>query len=107
MKLTNACILSVPFLLAGVILSQEPNKSKQETTVSGCLNKGAGDAQYVLTDQTTGNKTPVTGTSDLAQHTTHTVKLTGSSTIEKGQSVFTATKVEHVSATCTAPTDKK
>jgi hypothetical protein len=114
MKVTTICIPSIALLLAGVLLAQEPSKessttkSQQETTLTGCLNRGAGQAQYVLTDQTTGNKTPVTGTSDLAQHATnHTVKLTGSTTIDNGRAVFTATKVEHIAATCTAPSDKK
>jgi hypothetical protein len=65
-------------------------------------------AQYVLTDQTTGNKTPITGTSDLEQHAAnHTVKVTGTNTIENGRAIFSATKVEHIAATCTTPSDKK
>jgi lipopolysaccharide export system protein LptA len=83
-------------------------KGNQETTLTGCLNKGAGPSQYVLTDQSTGNKTPVTGTSDLEQHAmNHTVKLTGNTTTENGRAVFTATKVEHLSATCASPSEKK
>ena len=102
----------VTLLLAGVLLAQQPakdsTKSQQETTLTGCLNKGAGPAQYVLTDQNTGNKTPVTGTSALEEHATnHTVKLTGSTTMVNGRAVFTATKVEHLAATCTAPSEKK
>jgi len=114
MKCMILCVPSVTLLLAGVLLAQEPTKestptkSQQETTLTGCLNKGAGPAQYVLTDQSTGNKTPVAGTSDLEQHAmNHTVKLTGNTTTDNGRAVFTATKVEHISATCAAPSDKK
>jgi hypothetical protein len=114
MKCTTLCVPSITFLLAGVLLAQEPPKesttakSQQETTLTGCLNKGAGPAQYVLTDQSTGNKTPVTGTSDLEQHAmNHTVKLTGGTRTDNGRAVFTVTKVEHISATCAAPSDKK
>lgn len=111
MRFTVFC-LSSALLLAGVLCAQEPSKATakdvQETTLTGCLNKGSGPAQYVLTDQSTGNKTPVTGTSDLEQHAAnHTVKLTGTNTTENGRSVFTATKVEHISATCTSPSEKK
>ena len=70
--------------------------------------QGRRPSQYVLTDQSTGNKTPVTGTSDLEQHAmNHTVRLTGNTTTENGRAVFTATKVEHISATCATPSDKK
>ena len=115
MKSTASCIASVAFLLAGILLAQEPPKessnvkSQQETTLTGCLNKGSSQGQYVLTDQKTGDKTPVNGTSDLEQHSAnHTVKLTGNRTTEGGRPVFTATKVEHLSATCSASDgDKK
>ena len=113
MRFTTAFVPSATLLLAGILFAQEPAKestakSPQEITLTGCLNKGPGPAQYVLTDQSTGNKTPVTGTSDLEQHASnHTVKLTGSNTMENGRAVFTATKVEHVSATCAAPGEKK
>jgi len=114
MKYTTLCVPSTTLVLAGLLLAQQPGKesttakSQQETTLTGCLNKGAGPAQYVLTDQSTGNKTPVTGTSDLEQHAmNHTVKLMGSTRTDNGRAMFTATKVEHISATCAAPGDKK
>ena len=101
-------------LLGGVLLAQEPAKqsttakSRQETRLTGCLNEGGAPSQYVLTDQSTRNKTPVTGTSDLEQHAmNHTVKLTGSTATDNGRAMFTASKVEHISATCAAPSDKK
>jgi len=95
-------------LLAGVLFGQESpkdsatTKSPQEITLTGCLSKASNSAQFVLTDQATGNRTPITGTSDLEQPVNHTVKLTGANTTENGRAVFTATKVEHISATCTA-----
>jgi hypothetical protein len=109
MKFRVWCLASIAVLLAGVLLAQEPAKepstakSQPETTLTGCLNKGSSPGQYVLTDQKTGDATPVTGTSDLEQHSAnHTVKLTGSRTTEGGRPVFTATKLEHISATCSA-----
>lgn len=102
------------WVLAHFLVPQQPGKesttakSQQKTTLTGCLNKGAGPAQYVLTDQSTGNKTPVTGTSDLEQHAMkHTFKLTGSTRTDNGRAVFTATKAEHISTTCAASSDKK
>ena len=106
------CVPMATLLLGGVLLAQEPAKqaakSQQETTLTGCLNKGGAPSQYVLTDQSTGNKTPVTGTSELEQHAmNHTVKIMGSTTTDNGRAMFTATKVEHISATCATPSDKK
>ena len=110
MKFTLPLVASFGLLLASILVAQQATKdssntkTQRETTVTGCLNKGSGPAQYVLTDQNTGNKTPVTGTTDLEQHAAnHTVKLTGNTTIENGRAMFTATKVEHISATCSAP----
>jgi hypothetical protein len=114
MNSISLCVPSITILLAGVLFAQQPPResatarSPQEITLTGCLNKGAGPAQYVLTDQTTGNKTPVTGTSDLEEHAAnHTVKLTGTNTTENGRAMFTATRVEHIAATCMSPGDKK
>jgi hypothetical protein len=107
MKLRVFCSASVAVLLAGFLVAQEPAKeassakSQQETALTGCLNKGPSQGQYVLTDQKTGDAIPVTGTSDLEQHSAnHTVKLTGNRTTAGGRSMFTATKLEHISATC-------
>jgi|GEM_PF-2784282 hypothetical protein len=107
MKLKISCIASFALLLAGFLVAQEPAKeassvkSQQETTLTGCLNKGPVQGQYVLTDQKTGDAIPVTGASDLEEHSAnHTVKLTGNRTTEGGRSTFTATKVEHIAAAC-------
>src|SRR5438105_3898827 len=107
MNSMKVCVRSLTLLLAGVLFGQEAPKDSAttkspETTLTGCLSKGSGSAQYVLTDQATGNKTPVTGTSELEQHVNHTVKLTGANTTENGRALFTAAKVEHISATCMA-----
>lgn len=99
-------------LLAGfstIGLAQEPQEKpkgegqRQRTdagTITGCLAKGDAAGQYILTDSKSGSKITVTPSAgvELDQHAAnHTVKLTGS----KGTGgTFTATKVEHVSATC-------
>ena len=102
------------FLLASVLPAQEPAKSssspkdQQETTLTGCLNKGSSQASYVLTNPNTGSSTVVTGPAELEQHAAnHTVKLTGSRMTEGGRAVFKATKIEHISATCSQPGKKE
>jgi hypothetical protein len=105
-KHTFSCA-SVLFLMASSIpalLGQDSDNAarNKETTVTGCLSKVAG--QYQVKDDTTGSEMKVTGTSDLEQHAmNHTVKLTGNTAMEDGKTVFKASKVEHVSATCRPP----
>ena len=75
-----------------------------ETTMTGCLTKDTG-SNYTLTDEKTGVKTTVTGASDLEKHSSnHKVKLTGvTKTDASGNQVFEVTSIEHVSASCKAP----
>src|SRR5689334_19920166 len=72
------------------------------TTMTGCLTKADTAGQYSLTDASGTKKTVVPSSGvDLDKHAAnHTVKLTGTAS-QDGQT-FTATKVEHVSATCDA-----
>jgi hypothetical protein len=81
---------------------RERQKGAQTTTLTGCLTKGATAEQYVLTDDG-GMKTPVTASAavGLEKHVNHTVKLTG--TLNSADKTFTATKVEHIAASCLAP----
>jgi hypothetical protein len=71
-------------------------------TLTGCLAKDT-QGNYTLTHETSGEKTAVTGSADLEKHATHKVTLTGSRKDESGKSVFHVTKIQHISATCTAP----
>jgi len=106
-------VASTVVLLAGsatAIFAQEADKSgnpKGEETVTGCLSKGSSDSQYMFTDSKTGTPMTVTGSADLSKHAAnHTVKLTGTKSMDGGKTVFTVTKVEHVSATCDASAPK-
>jgi hypothetical protein len=91
---------------AGRVVAQEPesNNLQKETSMTGCLNKGGGSGEYTLTDDKTGQKTTVMGTSELEKHASnHKVTLTGRTTTDaKGNQVFEVTKIKHVSASCTA-----
>jgi hypothetical protein len=113
MKLFRSKLL---LIAAGLLLSfstsvfaqdsdaQQKDKEKSAaaaTTMTGCLAKDA-SGNFVLTDETTGTQTIVTGVSDLEKHAAnHTVTLTGSSATDaNGKQVFQATKLHHVSNTC-------
>ena len=78
---------------------RERQKMADTKTLTGCLTKGDADDQYVLTDDS-GMKTTVTASADvgLEKHTNHTVKLTGTLADQS----MTATKLEHISASCSA-----
>lgn len=77
-----------------------------ESSISGCLNKDAGGG-YTITDEKTGVKTPVTGAADLEKHSAnHKVTLTGTSKSDAtGKPVFEASKLQHVAASCKAPSE--
>ena len=75
----------------------------EQTSITGCLNKDSAGA-YQITDEATGVKTTVSGTADLEKHAAnHKVKLTGAlHTDNAGNSIFQVTKLDHISASCTA-----
>jgi len=66
------------------------------------LSKNDTPEQYVLTDGQ-GMKMAVKASAavGLEKHANHTVKLTG--TLNSDDKTFTATKVEHISPSCSAP----
>jgi hypothetical protein len=72
-------------------------------TVTGCVGGSAGS--YTLTNGRYKNGVAVSGSDDLAPHIGHTVKLTGSWSEDK--KTFNETKVDMVSASCTAGGGKK
>jgi len=107
----------IRLLAAGLLLSglsaglfaqddQEKDKrdrTKTETTMTGCLNKDT-SGDFVLTDEKTSVKTTVTGPADLEKHSAnHRVTLTGAAkTDPSGKQVFEVTKIQHMATTCKA-----
>ncbi len=82
-----------------------------ESEIKGCLHASGGSYTLTTAHGKTVNVTPASGL-DLSEHNGHEVMLTG--TWEKGEASaastggeksaksFDATKVKHISATCTA-----
>ena len=106
-------LLSAGLLIAGLSSSmfaqakddtQQADRQKNETTMTGCLTKDASGG-YTLADEKTGAKSVVTGASDLEKHSAnHKVTLTGTTkTDTSGKSVFEVTKIQHIAAECKAP----
>jgi hypothetical protein len=102
--------LTVGLLAAGlstVAFAQDKQADRQqnEATMTGCLSKDASGG-FLLADEKTGTKMPVTGTADLEKHAAnHKVTLTGMAKTDtsSGKSVFQVTKIQHVAAECKAP----
>jgi hypothetical protein len=97
---TAAVALAILFSSAALPQDAPKPAEGKERTLTGCLNKGADQAQhYMFTNQANGRKMTVTGAADLEKHSgNHTVRITGTMT----NKVFNVTKLEHVAATCEA-----
>lgn len=80
--------------------SEAASASSDATTLTGCLSKGEAADTYLITDEKTGTKTQVAGTAELEKHSAnHKVTLTGT---RGSDNTFTATKIQHVAASCQA-----
>jgi hypothetical protein len=89
------------FLLAAVPVTyaQQPGQQQQnQVSISGCLEKGSGDA-YTLTTQD-GQQVSVTGSPDLSKHVGHTVRITGTRDDKSREPSLKASKVELVAPQC-------
>ena len=69
-------------------------------TVTGCLTKGAAAGQYTITDQKTGEKTPIAGPDQLDKYLNQTVKLTGTVSGQGPDKVLKPEAVDQVAASC-------
>jgi len=105
----SAMLLLVALVTSTLAAQQEGDANREAkggakaTTMTGCLSKDS-SGNFVLTDESTGVKTTVTGPADLEKHSAnHKVKLTGSTKADTaGKSMFEVTKIQHVSETCSA-----
>ncbi len=109
MKSITVLVLIALALMMVPAIAQENQPAQGEKTVTGCLNPGDQQGQFVLTVKEggkKGDKLAVTGAADLEKHAkNHTVKLTGKMAKEGGKDVLKVTKIEHVEATCQAATE--
>lgn len=98
-----AALITVP------VIAQEQPPAQGEKSLTGCLNAGDQQGQYVFTVKEggkRGEKLVVVGAADLEKHAkNHTVKLTGAMAKEGDKDVFKVSKIEHVDATCQATTE--
>jgi len=98
--------MAMAIFLAPAAYTQEANRTDpagKQTTITGCLTKSSTAGEFTLTDEKTGMKTMVMGPQSLEKHSAnHKVELTGAETTHDGKTMFHATKIKHISPTCTA-----
>lgn len=110
MKLFSSTLLLTGLALGSIAYGQDPSQATPpqspsdsgKMTVSGCLTKGAAAGQYTITDQKTGEKTPIAGPDQLDKYVNQTVKLTGTISSQGQEKVFKPESISQVSATCEA-----
>ena|SRR5690348_15092342 len=71
----------------------------QPTTVVGCLTKGNGDHEYVVTGKS-GDKTSFSASEKIEAYLNQTVQLNGQQTSRGGEKAFVPQTVKQVSASC-------
>ena len=100
---TGIATLALFASLTPGLMADDQDKKAQgaETTMTGCLMKGAADGEFVMADEATGKKYEVSG-SELAQHVNHKIRVTGKVANEAGTSVD-VNEVEMISTDCKVP----
>jgi hypothetical protein len=100
----SSVILLTGLALGSVAYGQDPAPQKpsdaQKVSVTGCLVKGTEPNQYMITDQKTGEKLPVSGPSQLDKYVNQTVKLTGTLAAQGEDKVLKPQSINPVAATC-------
>ena len=109
MKLFSSILLLAGLVLGNIAYGQDPAQTTPpapkptdvpKMSVTGCLTKGTEAAQYLITDQGTGQKIPFSGPSQLDKYVNQTVKLTGAMVVQGQEKVFKPESVNQVASTC-------
>ncbi len=101
--------LPIAFALAGTAFAQQAQnppaqqQQNESVTVVGCLSKGAGDNQYVITDSKSGQKYTFSASQQLEAYVDHTVQLTGTMNQNGGDNAFQPLTIRTVSNSCENP----
>jgi len=108
MKILSSTLLLAGFAFGSIAYGQDPSQAKPpqgpsdtpKTSVTGCLTKGVAAGQYTITDQKTGDKTPIAGPEQLDKFLNQTVTLTGTMGSQGQDKVFKPEAISQVSTTC-------
>src|SRR6058998_3098061 len=109
MRLLSSAMLLAFLALGSIAYAQDPSQGtppqpKQsdapKVSVTGCLTKGSGAADYLITDQKSGEKVPFTGPVQLDKYLNQTVKLTGTVAPQGGDKPFKPETINQISPTC-------
>lgn len=107
--LSSAVLLAV-LALGSIAYAQDPSQTPPSTpqkqsdtpkvSVTGCLTKGSGTGEYLITDQKSGEKVPFSGPVQLDKYVNQTVRLTGTIAAQGGEKAFKPESINQVSPTC-------
>ncbi len=84
---------------------QERDRSQDEgtpVTLRGCLSKGDQAQQYIIADETSGEKVSFGGPAKLDAYVNQTVEIQGQVVERAGSKVFRAQSVKSVSDSCSS-----
>ena len=111
MKLFSSAVFVGCLVMGAGAYAQDPSQStphsqgKQENdtskvSVTGCLTKGNGANEYVVTDQKSGEKVPFGGPAEIDKYVNQTVKLTGTMAVQGSEKVFRPQTINQVATSC-------
>jgi hypothetical protein len=80
--------------------SQRPQDGGAQVTLKGCLTKGSQSQQYVVADQSSGDKIAFAGPSKLDSYVNQTVEVSGKVVDRGGDKTFQPQSVKSVSSSC-------
>jgi hypothetical protein len=85
-------------------LAPEQSLSGQ-TSLLGCLQPGAGPAEFILTERDGATRVTLVGHPDLAEHAggNHAVRVIGMLNRETNAEAMKVIRVEHLAASCKTP----
>lgn len=106
----SAIVATLAIVTSVGAVAQERAPAENQT-LTGCLNPAPQQGSFQLTviedDGKAGKKILVSGNAqELTQHAkNHTVKLTGTMSVDGGKDVFKVSRIEHIDEVCAAATE--
>src|SRR4051794_14522576 len=110
MRLLSSAVFLALLAVGSIAYAQDPGQTtppsqpKQsdapKVSVTGCLTKGGGTGEYLITEQKSGEKVPFNGPVQLDKFVNQTVKLTGTIAAQGGDKAFKPESINQISPTC-------
>jgi hypothetical protein len=82
---------------------QQPSDEGNKVSFTGCLTKDSQPEQYVVTDQSSGEKISFRGSDKLENYVNQTVRVSGKVVDRGGEKAFQPETLDVVSTSCGTP----